>query len=171
MNGSRAASIRARGPCPILIMVAFAAGCTPELISGNYGCNPDQTANCPAGWLCKKVGEACEYRCVNAAPGTCGDGVLDPGEALSAQQLADALAAGNNMLDNWSSDEGMILASVDLSFNTVAATAAYTIGPAMDIAIATAPRAVKSAHGVLTSGPRFWAGDQRSQESSSLLLK
>jgi hypothetical protein len=80
-------------------------------------------------------------------------GVLDPGESLSAQQLADALAACNNMLDNWSSDEGMILQSAELSFNTVASTGNYTIGPAMTIPIATAPRAVKAAHGVLTSGP------------------
>lgn len=35
-------------------------------------------------------------------------GVLDSGEGLSSQQLADALAAMNNILDNWSTDPSMI---------------------------------------------------------------
>jgi hypothetical protein len=79
--------------------------------------------------------------------------VLDPGESLSAQQLADALAACNNMLDSWSSDEGMILASTELSFNTAAGTQSYTIGPGMTIASTPAPRSIKAASASLTAGP------------------
>lgn len=64
-------------------------------------------------------------------------GVLDSGEGLSAQQLADALAAANNLLDNWSS-EGIFLYqdTITTGISLTAGTQSYTIGAAQHIAIA-----------------------------------
>lgn len=79
-------------------------------------------------------------------------GVLDSGEALSAQQIADALGLANALWDNWSSDPKKILSLTRVAWNLVGATQAYTIGPAQAINTAR-PMAVVSAAFTNPSGP------------------
>lgn len=43
-------------------------------------------------------------------------GVLDAGEAPSAQQLTDALAAGNAILDSWAGEQQRIVNTINLNF-------------------------------------------------------
>lgn len=69
-------------------------------------------------------------------------GVLDSGESLSTQQLNDALAACNQMLDNWSSDGLYALSDVVTSFSLAASTQSYTIGTGQTINIARPMRIV-----------------------------
>lgn len=72
-------------------------------------------------------------------------GALDSGAALSAQQVADALAAANDMIDNFSNEELMIIQAVKVSVNYISGTQSYALGT----------RAVKigSAHSILAAGP------------------
>ncbi len=44
--------------------------------------------------------------------------VIDPGEGLSTQQITDALAVANDLLDNWSSDQ-LFVPAVTLTTKTV----------------------------------------------------
>lgn len=53
--------------------------------------------------------------------------VLDSGESLSTQQVADALAAGNDMIDSWSSDRLMALSAKVDTQATVAGTVSYAL--------------------------------------------
>lgn len=53
-------------------------------------------------------------------------GVLDAGEGLSAQQLADALAAANNLLDNWTVEQVRALNVILQTFTLAGGT--YTPG-------------------------------------------
>ena len=78
-------------------------------------------------------------------------GIIDSGGGLSAAQLADALIAANEILDNWSLDGKMALYEVITSFATVANTQGYTIGPSMTINMAT-PRRIQGATATLTAG-------------------
>lgn len=55
-------------------------------------------------------------------------GILDSGGALSTQQLNDALAAMNGVLENWSAEELMIPGLLLQVFSLTAGTASYTIG-------------------------------------------
>lgn len=57
--------------------------------------------------------------------------VLDAGGTLSSNQLDDALAAANDMLDSWSSEELMIPALSLETFALSAGVAAYSIGAAL----------------------------------------
>lgn len=70
-------------------------------------------------------------------------GVLYSGESLSAQQLADALAAINNMLDNWSSQKLLVMRSLLQSQPYTAATQSYAL---------TALK-VEAAHNIVAAGP------------------
>ena len=79
-------------------------------------------------------------------------GIMDSGGSLSAAQLADALTAANEILDNWSIDGKTVLSELLTSFSLVAATNSYTIGLAQTIAIAR-PARVNAAQLILTSGP------------------
>lgn len=79
-------------------------------------------------------------------------GILDSGEALSTQQLTDALAAANNLLDNFSSEQVMLLQATRLTFTPTGAVQGYTIGPAQVINV-TRPMAIASAAAILTNGP------------------
>lgn len=72
-------------------------------------------------------------------------GILDSGEGLSAQQLADILAATNNWLDNLSSEGLFAVADLLTTFPTVAGTQTYTIGPAQVIAMTRPVRIVAAA--------------------------
>lgn len=68
-------------------------------------------------------------------------GVLDSGEGLSAQQLADALAAANNLLDNWSSEGIFLMFDVlTTAIPLAAGTQSYSIGASQTINV---PRPVK----------------------------
>lgn len=55
-------------------------------------------------------------------------GVLDSGESLSSQQIADALAAANNLLDNWSDDGLMIPTRSFLTQALSVGTQSYVLG-------------------------------------------
>lgn len=55
-------------------------------------------------------------------------GVQDSGESLSPAQLADALAAVNALLDNWSIEQLMVPSLTLSIFPLVALTQSYTIG-------------------------------------------
>lgn len=79
-------------------------------------------------------------------------GVLDSGESLSTQQIADALALANNLLDNWSSDPKMILSLTSASGTLASGTQSYTIGSGQTINI-TRPMAIVSAAFKNSSGP------------------
>ena len=106
--------------------------------------------------------------------------VLDAGGTLSSAQLDDALAAANDMLDNWSSEELMIPA---LSLETFALTAgvnSYTIGPALTwntarpLAIEAAVHFVTVYTGTLTSTIRVvngaeWAAIPNRDQNSPLI--
>jgi hypothetical protein len=57
--------------------------------------------------------------------------VLDAGGALSSTQLDDALAAANDMLDSWSSEQIMVPSISLETFALTGGTASYTIGSAL----------------------------------------
>ncbi len=78
--------------------------------------------------------------------------VLDSGEALSTQQIADALLLANYLFDSWSSDETMILASLRTTQTLTASVQAYTIGTGQNWNMAR-PVAIASAHLLNSSGP------------------
>lgn len=80
--------------------------------------------------------------------------ILDPGGALSAQQLTDALAFTNALLDNWSSEGLMIPSTTIYSGSFVANQQTLTIGVGGDI-VTTAvnrPMAIISAALKLPAG-------------------
>lgn len=105
-------------------------------------------------------------------------GVLDSGAALSSQQVADALAAANDMIDNWSTDGLMILQSLFATVNYVGGTQSYTIGPAATVNVAR-PVMIVAAHNILAAGPsneiKVLSGDAwaalEDRQSSSYLVK
>lgn len=72
-------------------------------------------------------------------------GVLDSGEGLSTQQLADTLGTANLIFDNWSSEGLFAVADLLTTFPTVAGTQSYTIGTAQVIAITRPVRIVAAA--------------------------
>lgn len=97
-------------------------------------------------------------------------GVLDSGAALSSQQVADCLAAANDMIDNWSTEQTLILQALLLSTNCIVSTQSYALGT----------RAVKivAAHNVLAAGPsneikvvsaEEWAAIPNRQSTSYLI--
>lgn len=70
--------------------------------------------------------------------------VLDAGGVLSAAQLAQALDAANDMLDNWSSEELMVPGLLLQTFALTANVGSYTIGPALTWSVAH-PMAIEAA--------------------------
>jgi hypothetical protein len=56
-------------------------------------------------------------------------GVLATGETMTADELNDGLSTLNDLLEIWSTQNLAVYGSADATFNTVANTAAYTIGP------------------------------------------
>lgn len=70
-------------------------------------------------------------------------GVLDSGGGLSASQIAQALAAANTMLDNWSSQKLLVARGLLQSQAYTAATQSYAL---------TAVK-VEAAHNILAAGP------------------
>jgi hypothetical protein len=79
-------------------------------------------------------------------------GVLDSGEALSTQQWTDALAYGNNMVDNWSVDDVMLLQDTRYVGALTASTQAYTIGTGGTFNT-TRPVAIVAGSLLLPNGP------------------
>ncbi len=79
-------------------------------------------------------------------------GVLDSGEGLSAQQLADALAACNIMFDNWSSEGLFALSDIITPFALSTGVQSYTIGTGQFINI-TRPMRIVAASFKNSSGP------------------
>lgn len=79
-------------------------------------------------------------------------GVLDSGESLSAQQLTDALAAGNNMLDNWSSEGLFALSDTITSWPITFNVQSYAIGTGLIVNLARPVRIV-AAEFTNTNGP------------------
>jgi hypothetical protein len=55
--------------------------------------------------------------------------VIGTSEVLTADEFADGLASLNDLLEVWSIQNLALYGSADVTFNTVAAQAAYTIGP------------------------------------------
>jgi hypothetical protein len=56
-------------------------------------------------------------------------GVIATGETMTADELNDGLSALNDLLEIWSTQNLAVYGSADVTFNTVASTATYTIGP------------------------------------------
>jgi hypothetical protein len=56
-------------------------------------------------------------------------GVIATGETMTADELNDGLSSLNDLLEIWSTQNLAVYGSADVTFNTVASTAAYTIGP------------------------------------------
>lgn len=76
--------------------------------------------------------------------------VLDSGESLSAQQLADALAASNSLLDNWSSEEHMVPSLLLQTFALTGNQQSYTIGTGLNFNVAR-PVAIPAAAMIVTA--------------------
>ncbi len=55
--------------------------------------------------------------------------VIGTSEVLTADELVDGLASLNDLLEIWSTQNLAVYGSANVAFNTVAAQAAYTIGP------------------------------------------
>jgi hypothetical protein len=79
-------------------------------------------------------------------------GVLDSGESLSAQQLTDALAVANQLLDNWSSEGLFAVADLITSFTLTSGVQSYTIGAGQTINI-TRPVQIVAAAFKNAAGP------------------
>lgn len=79
-------------------------------------------------------------------------GSLDSGEGLSNQQLLDAQAAANDMLDNWSSDGLFALSDVVTQWNLAGGVQSYSIGPGQAINI-TRPVKIQAASFINPLGP------------------
>lgn len=79
-------------------------------------------------------------------------GVIDSGGALSAAQIAQALTAVNNMLDNWSSQKLMIARALVQTFALTNGTQSYAIGPAQTFAVTPAPVKLAAAQLLNTTG-------------------
>jgi hypothetical protein len=56
-------------------------------------------------------------------------GAIGTSEVPTADEFQDGLAALNDLMEIWSTQNLAVWGSQDVTFNTVAATAAYTIGP------------------------------------------
>lgn len=106
-------------------------------------------------------------------------GVLDSGEALSSQQLDDALAAANQMMDNWSSEGLFAVADVITSFSLSSGVQSYTIGTGQTINI-TRPVQIVAASFKNSAGPggpievvneREWAAIPDRQRLSYIIAK
>lgn len=72
-------------------------------------------------------------------------GVLDSGEELSTQQIADILAATNNWLDNLSSEGLFALSDLITTFTFTSGVQSYTIGTGQAINVARPVRIVAAA--------------------------
>lgn len=97
-------------------------------------------------------------------------GILDSGEGLSAQQLTDALAAANNLLDNWTVEQVRALNSILQTFTL--AGGIYTPGTILQFADVTIPLALPSGYGrALTLGLAIELAPQYSMEPSQALVK
>jgi hypothetical protein len=104
-------------------------------------------------------------------------GVLDSGESLSSQQIADALLLANIMLDSWSSDPKKITSLTRASGNLQQGIQSYTIGTGQAINVAR-PAAIVSAAFLNSSGPggpvkvcnaSEWASIQDRQRESFII--
>jgi hypothetical protein len=56
-------------------------------------------------------------------------GAIGTSEVPTADEFTDALNALNDLLETWSTQNLAVYGSADVTFNTVAGTATYTIGP------------------------------------------
>ncbi len=106
-------------------------------------------------------------------------GSLDSGESLSAQQLTDALAAANQLFDNWSSEGLFALVDLITTFSLTSGIQGYTIGTAQTINI-TRPMQIVAASFKNASGPggpievvneRDWAAIPDRQRLSFIITK
>lgn len=104
-------------------------------------------------------------------------GVLDSGEALSTQQIADALVLANNLWDNWSADPKMILTITRVAAALSSGVQGYTIGAGQTFNV-TRPAAIVSAAFLNSSGPggevkvltpSQWAGTPDRQRQSYII--
>jgi alpha-tubulin suppressor-like RCC1 family protein len=76
-----------RGSLLLLIAAAVvAAGCEPRLGEGRYACSVADPGSCPDGFYCQVRAGDDGPRCyASAAPGVCGDGKMDEGEACEGE--------------------------------------------------------------------------------------
>jgi hypothetical protein len=72
--------------------------------------------------------------------------VLDSGEGGSTQQIADALAAANDLLDNWTTEQAQTI-NVLLKTFTMLNNPTFTPGTALQFADATTPLALPAGYG------------------------
>lgn len=71
-------------------------------------------------------------------------GVLAAGQTMSGDRAAIGLETLNQMLDAWNADGFSLFSTTTSVINTVAGTAAYTIGPTGDVVVASRPSALAS---------------------------
>ncbi len=79
-------------------------------------------------------------------------GVLDSGESISAQQLADSLDICNKILDNWSSEGIQIPFAGNSSQALTAGAGSYTVGAAQTWNINPAPLRITGASLLMANG-------------------
>lgn len=72
--------------------------------------------------------------------------VLDSGESGSAQQLADALAAANDLLDNWTIEQNQTIKALLVTF-TLLNSPTFTPGAVLQFADTTTPITLPSGYG------------------------
>jgi hypothetical protein len=75
-------------------------------------------------------------------------GAVASGESPTADEQTDALQVLNDMLDSCNTDQLSIFTNYDVTFNTVAAKQAYTIGPAAADITATRPVGIEYAYSI-----------------------
>lgn len=109
-------------------------------------------------------------------------GVLDSGESISTQQLADFLYNLNNAIDNWSNEQDGVPSVLITSFALVASQQKYTIGTGQNFNI-TRPVNITAAQHLLTfqtfpyetpvevQNARGWAANQDRGSMSIVVRK
>ena len=104
-------------------------------------------------------------------------GILDSGEALSTQQVTDALSAANDLLDSWSIEQILVYQAARNVQTLSAATQSYAIGTGLTWD-QPRPAAIVAAAVINAAGPgtevhvctaREWAAIEDRQSSSYLI--
>ncbi len=65
-------------------------GCKPEIVSGQFACDPSSAKSCPEGWVCQRRAPSFELRCYSDEGPHCGDGVRNGGEECDGQDFGAA---------------------------------------------------------------------------------
>jgi hypothetical protein len=97
-------------------------------------------------------------------------GVMDSGEALSSQQNLDALAAANNLLDNWTNEQVQLIKLAVQTFTLAGGT--YTPGTVPQFPDVNTPITIPAGYTrALTLGLAIELAPQYGMQPSQALLK